>query len=109
MIESLESRLTYPQHIRIINTPNIVTKYYKFFIIYSYYMGVENFYMELLKDFLQNIFSRDTSTIWYYSGTSLRGYCTPDLELACLCYLKTINTFLINNICMHLKVNCPRN
>ena len=39
----------------------------------------------------------------------LKGFCTRNLELACLvCYLKIINIFF-EKYCMHLKVNCPRN
>ena len=31
----------------------------------------------------------------------LRGYCTPSLKLACfICFLKTVNTFLKNNVCI---------
>ena len=31
----------------------------------------------------------------------LRGYCTPNLELACfVCYLKIVNTFMKNNVCI---------
>ena len=31
----------------------------------------------------------------------LRGYCTPNLELACfVCYLKIVNTFMKNNACI---------
>ena len=44
----------------------------------------------------------------YCAINSLRGYCTPNLKLACfVCYLKIINTFFVcvkNNICILKKI-----
>ena len=40
-----------------------------------------------------------------YLINPLKGYCTPNQKLACfVCYLKIINTFLKNNICIWKQI-----
>ena len=61
-----------------------------------------------IKTIIQNVKSVDNiyfSCTFYQQKYVLRGYCTSYQKLACfVLYLKIINTFLKNNICILEKI-----
>ena len=83
-----------------------------FYVKYTTNRSVQDILLSIVNDLIGSIEYKNTLYLtmenlqgFMLDTNCLRGYCTPNLKLACfVCYLKMINLFFLKKVCILKKI-----